>query len=184
MIIWDYLDLTIVWIIWCHTREPLLSSPSALDWCHFQSRLIRCNSPGEKISKLVLVLICWIGCWMIDLCVGGGWVPVGSCICVCVCICVCNNLLSAWLPVYRTLVQFWVLPACCVDCIDVDDGHLLVQNLERADVMQLQQKVHFYQRQSMEWAFQTVTLARLSTSLPIFLSRLAPSRNSPWYSSE
>ena len=65
------------------------------------------------------------------------------CVLVCVCVYVCNNLFSAGLPVYRALVQLWVLPACCVDCIDVDDWHLLVQNLKRTVMIKICQIVHF-----------------------------------------
>ena len=39
------------------------------------------------------------------------------------------NLLSAGFPVYRALIQLGVFPPRCVDGIDVDHWHLLVQHL-------------------------------------------------------
>ena len=39
------------------------------------------------------------------------------------------NLLSAGFSVYRALIQLRVFPPRCVDCIDVDHWHLLVQHL-------------------------------------------------------
>ena len=77
---------------------------------HLVERLLSNNIPSFCVH-MILVLMC-------------------LCLLVCVCVCMCvYYLFSAGLPVYRAFVQLWVLPACCVDCIDVDHWHLLVQNL-------------------------------------------------------
>ena len=79
------------------------------------------------------------------------------------------DLRPAWLPVDRALVQLVVPSRRRVDRINVDHWHWLIEHL---------------------WGEQNIagdnhkkashTLGLASTSLPVFLSRLAPSRKRPW----
>ena len=125
-------------VSWCHTTiccclfdvaEQSHSSHSPVLWTDVALKVYWANIihlDKKCCQTLVLIFI-----WILDY-----WCYFSNCVrCVCVyvCVSVCcyHDLFSAGLPVYGALVQFWALPARGVDRIDIDDGHLLIQNLKR-----------------------------------------------------
>ena len=137
-------------IIWCRREGRHHASPSAGGQCHSRN-LAKTNN---QLSELDLNLWSSFGDLRIR-CVCTYWPDI-------------VELCATRLSVDRTFIEFAVLARSCVDCVDVDHRHLLVQ--------------HLWQEHELLTSDMSVclcTLGLLSTSLPVLRSREAPSRKSP-----
>ena len=133
-------------IIWCRREGRLHASPSAGGQCHSRN-LAKTNN---QLSELDLKFSWWFDNQMCTY-----WPNI-------------VELCATRLSVDRTFIEFAVLARSCVDCVDVDHRHLLVQHLWQE-----------HELLTSEMSVCLCTLGLLSTSLPVLRSREAPSRKSP-----
>ena len=83
-----------------------------------------------------------------------------------------GNLLSAGFPVYRALIQLGVFSPRCVDGIDVDHWHLLVQHLVK-DRGQMEMKFKSSKNPHLPLPWDRFLLKDIQTSRTISVSKIA-----------